>query len=104
MLNLFIFILATSGLSYGVTQSELFKALREYVSKKHIEKNIATEKRTSVLYWYLAEVLTCPFCFGFYSGIIMYLLIYVLPCKSITFPFIGSVVSMIIYLIIKKLK
>lgn len=104
MINLFIFILSTSGFAWGVTRSKLFKSIRETVSYKVNLLNIAV-KSTQLksfsntvkykFYWLLDSVLNCGGCFGFWAGIIIYQLmeykVYVL-----VYAFIGAIVSLFI--------
>ncbi len=96
MLKLLIFTLSTAGLSFAVTRTYLFKGMREYISDK------AQIKNTKV--WLLLESLvTCSFCVGFWAGIMMYFLIYIISAEALYFPFMGAMVSLLIVELSKKI-
>lgn len=94
MIELIKFIFSTVGLTLILTNSKLFKPLREWVKKKNK----------------LLEYLTnCSQCTGIYSGIIVYLLYqmnYIIPIininlgELINYGFIGSFVSYSLYLLL----
>lgn len=94
MLELLIFILSTIGLTLIVTQSYLFKPIRNIASKMHPS---------------LGKLLSCTMCFGFYSGIFIKTLLLSYNKETISlsiiliFGFIGSFVCYLTYLLIKEL-
>lgn len=94
MLELLIFILSTIGLTLIVTQSYLFKPIRNIASKMHPS---------------LGKLLNCTMCFGFYTGMfIKTLLLYnnqeIISLSIILiYGFIGSFVCYLTYLLIKGL-
>jgi len=89
MYKLLLFILTTACISYVVTQGDIFKKLREWTTLKSKNK----------IWWFINEIMNCPLCFGFWAGIVVYLL----P-EWVYYPFVSSIMSYVIYLIIKKLK
>ncbi len=77
MLEFCLFILATCGLSWTITRSELFKGYREYFSRKNDLYAIAvksTELRSIKnkikykFYWFVSTLNNCYGCWGFWSG------------------------------------
>lgn len=96
MLEFIIFLLASIGLTFIVTQSYVFKSIRTSVQK---------------ICPILGKLLHCPMCFGFWSSIIIktLLLIYydqftlLSLILIVIYGFIGSFVSYLIYLLIKPL-
>lgn len=101
MLNLIIFILASAGLSYGITQSDLLKEVREKVTTRHLEKNAIDI--TNRWWWFLNAFFNCVMCCGFYCGILVYLAIY-FEMDYLLYPFIASITSYFLYELIKNLK
>lgn len=61
MIELINILLGGLGLTYIVTQSFLFKKLREYITSKNM---------------YLGRLVSCPQCFGLWAGLISFLLVY----------------------------
>lgn len=101
MFELTIFILASAGLSHGITQSDLLKEVREYVTKRHLEEN-AIDIR-SRKWWCLNAFFNCTRCSGFWCGILVYLAMY-LELDYLLYPLIASLMSYFIYILIKTLK
>jgi hypothetical protein len=83
MLTFIIFILATIGLTFIITQSSLFKPIRGIAGKIHPK---------------FGKFLHCPMCIGFWAGLIVYLLSY-FKLDIINYGFIGSFVSYLAYLL-----
>ena len=79
-------IIASIGLTIIVTQSFLFKPLREYLLSKNK---------------YLGKLISCPMCFGFWSIGIVMVFKNVLPV--VNYGFICSLLCYVIYLMIKPL-
>lgn len=96
MLDFIIFILSTIGLTFIVTQSYIFKPLREKITK--INK-------------YLGKLLHCTMCFGFWSGLIIKTLLLIYNQQFIIssliiiliYGFISSFTCYLTYLLIKPL-
>lgn len=96
MLEFIIFLLSTIGLTFIVTQFYIFKSVREFA------------KKISPI---LGKLLHCPACFGFYSGVLIKILlliyfnqlIWLSIIIIIIYGFIGSIMSYITYLFIKPL-
>ncbi len=61
---LFLFLLASAGMTIIVTKSLIFKPIRDYFSFH--EGNSAKDKINKFIH----KLLTCPLCFGFHAGII----------------------------------
>jgi hypothetical protein len=94
MLELIIFILATVGLTFIISLHFIFKWLRDYFMKINPS--------------FLGKGINCPACVGFWSGLIVnsiQLLHYhqSFDLNLLLYGFIGSLVSYIIYLLIKPL-
>lgn len=87
MLEFIIFILSVVGFTIIITQSSLFKPIRNLGQKIHPK---------------FGKFLNCPMCIGFWGGIIVYILNY-LNLEIINYGFIGSFVSYLVYLLIKPL-
>jgi hypothetical protein len=96
MLDFTIFLLATIGLTMIITQSYIFKPIRENIQK---------------ISPFLGKLLHCPMCFGFWSGILIKtsLLIFYQQFVLLSliiivlYGFIGSFMSYLTYLLIKPL-
>lgn len=96
MLEFIIFILSTIGLTLIVTQSYIFKPLREKINKINT---------------HLGKLLHCTQCFGFWSAILIKILLLIynhqLVISSliiiIIYGFIGSFICYLTYLLIKPL-
>lgn len=92
------FILATIGLTMIVTQSYVFKGIREY-----------TKQRVP---WF-GKMISCPQCFGFWAALFVQSIILIYGRGALTFyisdfyyliyGFIGSFVSYLTYLLIRPL-
>jgi hypothetical protein len=103
MERLIIFILATSGLSWILVKSKLFRPYREYITLQYRES--AKEIGSFNLFSYLRyrvlqifnEVFNCIGCIGFHSGVLNYLLLYsVCDYNILCFGFMGSMVSLLV--------
>ena len=101
MFDLIIFILATAGLSHGITKAKLFKEIREWATKNHLEKNAIDI--TSRWWWFVDAFFNCARCCGFYCGIVVYLAIY-FEMDYLLYPFIASITCYLFYELIKTLK
>jgi len=98
MLNFIIFLLSTVGATLIVTQSFIFKKLREKVNKVNP---------------IFGKLIKCSQCVGFYIAIFFQFLIlfkersefifYWTDIYYILYGFIGSAVCYIVYLLIKSL-
>jgi Protein of unknown function (DUF1360) len=103
MEKVILFILATSGLSWILCKSKLFKAMREYFSEvaesieveKSFNKKIFPGKET--LIWTITSLFSCVGCFGFWTAQFNYVLIFKqVDIEMIAFGFIGSITSLLI--------
>jgi len=91
-----IFILSTIGLTFIVTQSYIFRPLRDLAEK------ISPS---------LGKLLHCTQCFGFWSGLLIKTLLLIYYHQIIwlswiiilIYGFIGSIVSYVSFLLIKPL-
>lgn len=98
MLNFIIFILSTIGATLIITQSYLFKNLREKLNNKNKK---------------IGKLFSCSQCMGFHIGLIVQFIIilnirkefifYWYDFNIILYGFIGSFVSYLTYLLIKPL-
>ncbi len=96
MLQFLIFILSTAALTYGVTRKSPFRPIREYISNKCD----MTNKRV----WYLLEELvSCQLCFGFWAGLLMYVILYIFDLQIVGYALTGAAASKLFYMITKKL-
>ena len=83
-----IIILASFGLTIIVTQSKIFKPVREIAGLFSLK---------------LRDMLECPMCFGFWSGMICFFLKFI-QIDFLLYGFIGSAVGYVGYLLIKELQ
>jgi hypothetical protein len=87
MLAFLEFILATVGLTFIVTQSKLFKPVRDFFGR---------------INGMLGYLLGCPMCFGLWSGLIVWTL-QELSLDIVVYGFIGSFLSYVFYLLLSPL-
>ena len=85
MLDFIIFLLSTFGLTMIITNSFLFKNIRNYMSK----------------YKYLGKLFSCTQCMGFWSGLIVFFLMKY-EINFILYGFMGSIFCYSIWLFLKK--
>jgi len=102
MKELLIFILSSAGLSWIVTRSKVFKGTREKISfKKQVYEIAVVDKNTFLrnlkmnIFLFLENVTNCFGCFGFWAGIICYLL-QKCNCEILLFAFIGAIASLLL--------
>ncbi len=93
-MNLIIFILSTCGLTFIITLFYIFQWLRDYLNRVSPK--------------FLGKGIKCPACVGFWSGLIIrtmqiYHLGIILDLEILLYGFIGSLISYVIYLLIKPL-
>ena len=98
MLEFLVFIMATVGATFIITFSYIFKPIREWIKKRNN---------------FIGKLIECPQCSGFWMSFIIQFIIlihsrgqfvfYYLDFYYITYGFIGSLFSYIIYLLIKPL-
>jgi len=79
-------LLGSIGLTMIVTQSFLFKGVRDYFSNKWIKK-----------------VLNCTQCFGFWSGVLVGVMEWNYITDILLLGFSSSILSYVLYLLIKPL-
>lgn len=105
MENLILFILSTSGLTWILVKSKLFKPLREYFTLNYnnqinnIELKGFNSYRGVKLYmsYFLNSIFNCEGCMGFWSGLFSYLIIYGnISIKILPYSFAGSIISLIL--------
>jgi len=105
--DLILFLLATAGLSVIVTKSYIFKPMRD-VFNVGDAKRIAVAKGESVYsikeraFNFLHKLLTCPLCFGFWAGMLVYSIFPYVWGYFLCLCFAGSIVSLTIYSISKR--
>jgi hypothetical protein len=105
--DLVLFLLATAGLSVIVTKSYIFKPMRD-VFDIGDEKRIAVAKGELSLSFserastYLHKLLTCPLCFGFWAGMLVYLMFPYVWGYFLCLCLAGSIASLAIYSISKR--
>ncbi|MCK5644238.1 MAG: DUF1360 domain-containing protein [Gammaproteobacteria bacterium] len=102
-----VFLLASSGMSIIVTKSYIFKPLRDFIdigddakiaiAKNEFLPNVAQRMRMSV-----HKLITCPLCFGFWAGAIVYPLIHTEIGYVFCLMLCASIVSMITYSIVYR--
>lgn len=100
MQNLIIFLFGTSGLVFILNKSSMFKPIREYITKKHYEK----QSKNRIL-GFFSDLFSCSLCMGFWASIPMFLIIYndlhnkmILPlmmCGALVSYLISSISEMI---------
>lgn len=112
MLNIFIFIFASAGLTWILTRSKMFKPFREKITHKRNIFQIST-KSTEIksfgntirykIYWFFDEVLSCYGCAGVWCGAIVYFL---QKCNAeiVLYVFISAILSQILVLLVQFLE
>lgn len=104
MYKLTLFILTTACISYVVTQGNLFKKLREWITQQYNDTLLYDKAKIKRFTWWIFnEIINCPLCFGFWTSIVVYLAI-IYNLEYLCYPFMGSLCSYMIYLLIKNLK
>ena len=88
-MNITITILAIIGITYSIKEASLLDRPRIWLISKHP---------------FFGNLIGCPFCVGFYSGLITYLLQFKFfdARQLILFGFVGSITSFIFYMIVDK--
>ena len=84
MIKLILITLSGVGVTFIVTNSKIFKLIREEVTVKNRAAG---------------EFLSCPQCFGFYGGMISYLLVQF----KLDILVYGLVVSLVCFILNKKI-
>ena len=115
-----MFILATSGCTYIITQSFLFKPLRDlfylgdelyeiynkagtkpgykvYSGYLNLDGPVKIKTFFNYLRFYIYELLTCALCTGFWVGILMYYVMFIWKIDLIVYGCISSIVSMVVF-------
>jgi hypothetical protein len=94
MKDLILFILATSGLTWTITLSKLFKPIREFF----------TSNKKIFGVGFLNNITNCGGCFGFWSGMANCMLVYgKLDIKIICYGFAGTIISLLVIALYKFL-
>lgn len=102
MEKIIIFILCTSSISWIVVRSKLFQPLREYVTTKRIKADKSSGNFVRSIWDYLDGLFSCVGCFGVYSGLASYCLLYQsISVETIAYSLSGSIVSLFV---IKQIK
>jgi hypothetical protein len=103
--DLAIFLLATAGLSLGVTWSSLFKPFRDLFDvgeqrrRRHysiVDKGGFFTKTETVKHFFY-RLFSCSFCFGFWASFIIYFLMGTTYGYALCMAFAGATVSYAIY-------
>ena len=81
-------ILTIAGIVYIITRSSLFKPIREYITTKNEV---------------VGEIISCPLCCGVYVGAVFFFIPEYFK-SFLSYPFIGSLASFAVYLILERLK
>jgi hypothetical protein len=109
MTTLIIFLLATAGLTTIVTKSSLLSPLRSLfdigdenrimIAKGDVELSFRGKLTT-----FIHKLITCPLCFGFWAGLIVFCLQYYCGYwgNVLCLMFTGSAVSMAYYQIVYR--
>jgi len=95
-MDFIIFLLATIGLTFIITQFYIFKDIREFISKRSI---------------FFGKLFHCPACMGFWCGCLIKILLLIYSQQLILlsfiiillYGFIGSFACYLTYLLIKPL-
>ena len=82
MLEFILYILGVVGCTFVVTQSYIFKGVRDYVGKNK----------------YLGKLIKCPMCFGFWAGLFFYFSREMVYCRPLLMAFSASFVCYMFYL------
>lgn len=105
MKELILFILATSGLSWILVKSKLFKPLREYLSTMHqkqinlipVDGNGLFKNIKLYVLYFFNSIFNCEGCMGFWVGMVNYWLITKnIDLVILVYGFAGSIVSLLI--------
>jgi|TARA_R110002020_G_scaffold475958_1_gene714911 hypothetical protein len=84
MIDLILIISSGVGLTFIVTRSNIFKTIREWVTYRNKG---------------FGELITCPQCFGLYSGFASYLLVRF----NLDILVYGLIVSLVCFILNKKI-
>jgi len=84
MIDLILIVFSGAGLTFIVTQSNVFKTIREWVTYKN---------------QVFGELISCPQCFGLYGGLISYLLVRF----NLDILVYGLIVSLVCFILNKKI-
>ncbi len=103
MKDLIIFILSSSGLTWILCKSKLFKKMRESISLAYKEsvKNMGSMTMLKFFkykfLWAINEIFNCPGCMGFWAGVVVYIIQNEEVKRVILcYGFMGSIASLII--------
>jgi len=98
MERLIIFILSTGSLSWIVRYGSIFKPLRERISRKHADYNDSDPNSLiQKYYWFIDSIINCVGCFGVYSGLFFYLILYrTISLDIIAYSLSGAIISLIL--------
>jgi hypothetical protein len=88
-LNIILILLSILGITYSIKEASLFDRPRVWIISKHP---------------FFAKLFGCPFCVGFYSGLITYSLEFGTfnIRQLVLFGFVGAIISLFFYMIIDK--
>jgi hypothetical protein len=104
--TLALFCLASAGLSIIVTKSFIFKPLRDRIDigddlRIEITKGYLPSRKERIR-MKLHKWITCPLCFGFYSGGIVYFMMFSQYGYFTCLCFASSIVSMVAYSVLYR--
>jgi hypothetical protein len=105
--ELAIYLLASAGMSIIVTRSRLFSPLRDlFELSEEKRKGIAlgdySPSFSDKLALNINKLLSCPLCFGFWAGLIIYFLRDYYWGMVFCYCLCASIVSLVIYSIVDR--
>jgi len=90
-----IFVLSIACLTFIVTDSSIFKPLREAISHRNGKHNsIQVKKRFLYL---LDSLINCYFCASIWVGFLVSYIMYVKELDWLMYPFAGAMMAKVIY-------
>jgi len=102
MEKLMLFFFSTAGLTWILNRSKLFKPLRESLTyrvetmdtmhKFHVKAPLYMR----ILFPFFESIFGCAGCMGFWSGLLNYVLIFVINIQFLSYGFSGAIISLII--------
>lgn len=100
-MQLLLFVLSSAALTWILLRSPLFKKLREAITVRHLAY------KNNLVFWTLSNLFGCAGCMGFWAGVFLYALRFLLSeiiFNGIQYGLIGSICSLIIIQIHLKLQ
>ena len=90
-----IFVLSIACLTFIVTDSNIFKPLREAISKRNSKYNSIEVKKRFI--HIIDSLINCYFCTSIWVGFLVSYIMYVKELDWLMYPFAGAMMAKVIY-------